>query len=116
MPSKLIKVPFNRSGVLMHYADPHRETGYDAAHEWREPKKFRMLLRLHETERGRSAAYFVWKDQDGNFWPMFITDVCELIRNHTVTSGIVEGDWIPRKRGQNFGLRYLGPHEEDGGA
>lgn len=109
-----IKVPFDKQGVLMHYANPDaRPDHFDAAHKWLEPEPIELTLHLYGTERGRSAAYFLWTDGLANVWPMFMKDMADLVKNAAINYGVVSGMWIPCKRGQNYGLRYLGPVEED---
>lgn len=102
------EVPFDGDGVLMHYATYRRHPPYTAA-EWRRPEPFEARLTIEGVRSGMSAKYVMWTDSRGGRWPMFIPELLELIRTGTITSGVVNGRWIPRKRGQNFGLRYLGP-------
>lgn len=102
------KVPFDGDGVLMHYATYRPYPPYTAA-EWRDPEVFEAELTLENVRSGMSAKYVMWTDARGCRWPMFIPELLELIKTGTVVRGVVLGRWIPRKRGQNFGLRYLGP-------
>lgn len=103
--SRQYLVPFSEQG-LVHYANP-RFSRPDI--EWREPQEFYARLTLEGTERGRSAAYFIWTDQAGRTWPMFIGDMALLLQGAIVAHGVAKGLWIPRKQGTNFGLAYMGP-------
>jgi hypothetical protein len=105
-----IKAPFDKEGALMHYARyGYGPDHYYGAHEWRVPEPIALRLTLEQTERGRSAAYFIWLDDEGRRWPMFMTDLAHLLHHGTVAQGVADGMWIPRKRGENFGLRFEGP-------
>jgi len=108
------QVPFDRSGALMHWADS-RKSAYtsDKAAEWRDPEPFQATLRVIGIQRGRSAAYFRLADDLARCWPMFMKEILELVQVAVINQGTVEGWWIPVKRGQNFGLRYLGPEEPE---
>lgn len=116
MPKKpAYRVPFDERGVLMHYASAEGCGHlYDAAHEWRDPEPVTMTLAVHGLSRGRSAAYFLWIDEHFREWPVFMKEMLEIVRTATIINGTVRGAWIPCKRGNNYGLKYLGPDE--GGA
>lgn len=110
MAREPIQVPFGKDGALMHYARPgYGPEVYFGAQEWRPATPIALRLTLSHTERGRSAAYFVWTDEQGRRWPMFMTDIADLLQEGTVVKGVCEALWMPRKRGQNFGLSYAGP-------
>ena len=101
------QVPFDGNGALMHWAAPQSYPPYNAA-EWRDPEAFEAELTLDHARSGRSAKYVIWTDPGGRLWPMFIAELIDLIRHGVAPGGVVLGWWIPCKRGQNFGLRYLG--------
>jgi hypothetical protein len=106
------KVPFSENGALLHYAIPQeRRLTYrhpDQADTWRDPEPFRAELTIDHARSGRSAKYVIWTDPNGRLWPMFIAELLKLIKHGIAPGGVVLGWWIPCKRGQNFGLRYLG--------
>jgi hypothetical protein len=107
------QVPFGEDGALLHWADPRPGAwAYDQAAAWRDPEPFHAELTILDTMRGRSAAYFRLKDDLARCWPMFMAEVLDLIRTAVITEGTVKGYWIPCKRGQNYGLRYLGQELE----
>lgn len=110
MPRDVILVPHAEDGSLFHYArtgSQHDPWGRRVT--WREPAEFSAKLTLTGTERGRSAAYFMWSDEEGRTWPMFLSEMAVLAQSAIIAHGIAKGRWIPCKRGQNFGLRYAGP-------
>lgn len=109
------EVPFDREGVLMHYAVPkdYPRRSVDQAADWRVPGEIELTLILHGTTRGRSAAYFLWKDQLVRLWPMFIADLADMLKQVVLREGEITAKFIPCKRGQNYGLRYAGPAEDD---
>ncbi|GAA0918627.1 hypothetical protein [Nonomuraea longicatena] len=115
----LKEAPYDQHGNLMHYPqDDHRrnpETGAYAVvpPDWRPITEFTATLTMTGRRRGWSAAYFMWTDQDGHEWPMFLADLDHLIRSATIANGVVTGTWTVGKRGANFGVRYVSPAEDD---
>lgn len=94
------QIPFDKDGNLLHYAEKNQS--YYGAHEWKEVFEFYGTLKVTDYSRGRSAAYFHLKSQDGRRYPMFLTDFMEIIPR--IVYGSVTGIWTFAKRGQNFGL------------
>lgn len=102
MPSKVTKAPFDHEGNLLHY--PVVYTSGRAYPEWRPNIPFVATLTIYGMSRGRSAAYFIWQDEDEHEYPMFISDAVEVLRRCTISNGRVTARWIVKKRGQNFGI------------
>lgn len=132
MPAKkkLIEVPYSSDGSLMHFPEstwdyseavrveeghgwkvPPREVGA----EWRRNDPFTATLWLVETRRGRSAAYFIWRAGDGREYPMFISDMLQLVKSGVTIrpGGAVSTRWVVTKRGSNYGIRHAGTEEAD---
>lgn len=123
-PKKFL-VPFTKQGALLHYADEREHAWYRrnaeehdeplprwiADIEWKENTPFYKTLYIDGHQRGRSAAYFIWKDTSNNEFPMFMTDITDLIRGGRVEYGIVSGWWNVAKRGQNYGVRFISEKE-----
>lgn len=110
--AKTWQAPYNGKGDLQHYpstwwtANPG--TGKSDLHspEWRDPSPFRAVLVYEGYARGRSAAYFMWRHQiTGTRYPMFMTDLDEMLRTRTIPVQGVHATWIECKRGSNFGIR-----------
>ncbi|MFD7835552.1 hypothetical protein [Streptomyces sp. NPDC059761] len=101
--TRLAKAPYNRDGDLMDYVDSYP----DRVHEWRRNRAFRALLVLHDSERGMSAARFVWHNSEGgHIYKMFMTDMTDLVKNApNIYKGTVDTWWIAQKRGKNYGIR-----------
>lgn len=133
MPAKkkVTEVPYSKNGSLMHFPEttwdyseavrvdeghgwkvPPREVGPD----WRRNDPFTATLRLAETRRGRSAAYFIWRSDDGREFPMFISDMLLLVQSGVIIKpgGSVSTWWMVTKRGANYGIRYAGAEETAG--
>jgi hypothetical protein len=71
-------------------------------------KGIRQLeLKLDSYTRGRSSATFWWTDEVGRRYPMFLTDLEDVIRNEKINFGVVGGLWTATKRGQNFGIKRV---------
>jgi hypothetical protein len=119
--TKVTEVPFTAAGALMHF--PERSYDYSKAvrlevgfgwevpprvidPDWRPNLPFRAMLMLKGSARGRSAAYFLWEDAAGREFPMFITDMTDLVRHETaLRAGVATAWWMVAKRGQNYGVR-----------
>jgi hypothetical protein len=108
------QAPFTQDGHLMHYPqDRYTGTYVDAVYvpgpvigpDWRPIEPFDATLTISDMHRGRSAAYFECVDGDGHKFPMFMTDLLDVIRTMDVRRGTVAGRWVVGKRGQNYGIR-----------
>lgn len=76
--------------------------------EWREITEFDLELQLEDIERGRSAARFIWVDPaTGAKYPMFMTDMKNLVLSVTMERGLVMGTWTVVKRGANYGIKLV---------
>jgi hypothetical protein len=78
--------------------------------KWRDNTPFEARLALAGMRRGRSAAYFMFTDEDGHEYPMFMSDLETLLCSPGgVAGGITGGQscprWVVQKRGQNYGIR-----------
>lgn len=108
MAAKQILYPYDERGNLMHYARPADRGGYHQAAEWRPGEEFTATLVMDHSISGMSAKYFMWKDCFAVRWyPMFATDLVDLTQQGEITRGVTTAVWTPRKRGQNFGIRFL---------
>lgn len=93
--------PVDLGWELMEYA-AYKEI------EWRPNDPFETTLVLVGQERGRSAARFIWEDPTTQTrYPMFMSGMLDLVKNHTIIKGIVTATWIVVKRGQNYGLEAV---------
>jgi hypothetical protein len=98
------KIPYDAEGNMMHYAD-RTYLGIHVANEWRENIRFWTSMKLLGMNRGRSAAYFTWQDDNGFEYPMFMTDLVDLLNRSKVFFGETGPQpWKAIKRGRNYGL------------
>jgi hypothetical protein len=97
----LKEAPFSAGGDLEHYA------GYSA--EWRPNTPMELELAISGMTSGYSAKYLNWVDADGHSYPMFVSDLIDMLREVVVEHGTIHAMFQVRKRGQNFGLCYAGP-------
>lgn len=100
------EAPFDGDGNMLHYPDNfymNRDGG------WRQVQPFEATLTIVGLNRGRSAAYLTVVDEAGHNYPLFITDLVDIIQNRDIIGGRLTGRWAVRKRGQNFGI---GPAKE----
>ena len=128
MAKKLICFPFI-DGNLQEYSrnnlnDSERERVYNgeevttdlypnSKHKeiWKPNTEVELTLHYNGYGRGRSAVTFYWIDDDGHEYPMFITDVDELLTQDMGTSK-VHAIFTYVKRGQNYGIKFLRKIEE----
>ena len=96
------KAPFSRDS-LMHYAQ-ERFSGTSV--EWRDNVPFEATLTIDRMTSGYSSKYTIWKDEQGNSYPMFVADIVDLVKEAPISNGTVKGKWIVRKRGQNYGIKF----------
>lgn len=109
---EVLQVPFNTTNE--HYKGlvsyPY---GWETVDEWRDNYAFVATLKLDTFERGRSAAYFVWRDvETGLRYPMFLTFTEEVLKRARVTMGIISGEFTFAKRGTNYSIRMVFESEE----
>jgi hypothetical protein len=109
------KIPFDGEGNMLHYPEsylmspnpkyaPDRVPG-----EWRDNEPFQARLELVGFQRGRSAAYFMWRDEEGHTYPMFLVELERLLRTGY---GVVDGRtelsfWEGRKQGNNYSITWV---------
>lgn len=107
MKTSIKEIPFDEKGNLLHYvANWERNKAI-----WKPNVPWDGTLTLDRISRGRSAAYFLWLDDEGHIFPMFLTDLGEIVRHHTISHGRITGRWGVVKRGTNYGVKLLSPGE-----
>jgi hypothetical protein len=74
--------------------------------DWRPNEPFRAVMEFVGMSRGRSAANFDLKDEHGIPYTMFMTDVLDLMKRHSIKKGKTDRlEWAFCKRGQNYGVK-----------
>lgn len=114
---KAPRVPFDgnvmQSYPMSHYArDACGRHVYDESGravregpEWRLLEPFEATLTLVGRERGMSRQTFLWKDeQTGITYPMFASDLFDVIQRATITKGYAFARWVAHKKGTNYGI------------
>lgn len=117
--SSVTEAPYDRDGNLCHHETDGRwyETIGPGPRdyvfhepEWKPIAEFAAALVYDGYGRGRSAAYAFWKDTaSGARYPMFMTDLDAVLSSGVMQGSTVTGRFTVSKRGQNFGITYLGP-------
>ncbi|GAA4209550.1 hypothetical protein GCM10022252_76230 [Streptosporangium oxazolinicum] len=104
------KAPYDARGNLQHYPGPSYSAQLGSVPtDWRPNTPFTATLTFRGSQRGRSAAYFLWEDANGRTYPMFLADLGDLILSTTLDKGVITGEWIVGKRGKNYGLKHHKP-------
>ncbi len=100
MPKGDYKIPFDKDGNQQHYAD-----SWMTDLEWRDNAPFVATLTYVGYSRGRSAAYFDFKDHNGKIVIVFLKDFEAMIPH--LVKGSVTGSFKFIKRGQNYGCQLI---------
>lgn len=105
--STITHAPYATDGSLLSYADTWMLQSGQA--EMREIVPFDAVLVLNGMHRGQSSALLYWIiENDDRRFPMFLTDVCTLMSSSVITHGRTGMcTWTVRKRGQNYGLKFV---------
>jgi hypothetical protein len=98
-----ISVPYDADGNLLHNPGP---AGRGWAHQWRPNDVFECTLAGPTVTRSGGIGHVEWRSAEGRIFPMFVTDLVEMINRADILGGSVQGRWIVRKRGQCYGLAY----------
>lgn len=96
------KIPFNKKGDQMTYADHY-------VHEWRENSVFQMALTFETYGRGRSSVVLIFRGRKKAKYSMFMTDANNVIP--LMNKGKINEYWTFQKRGQNYGIRLATDEE-----
>lgn len=95
-------IPFC-NGDLLHYPEVYGSRVI----EWRPNYVFEDTLEYVGYARGRSAAYLKFRSKrNEKTYSMFMTDFDNCA--HSLIFGELEGKFTFIKRGQNYGLQFLG--------
>lgn len=96
----LLKVPFDHKG----------QQGYSINHypKYKELNNevFYGTMHLSDYSRGNSSVKFIFKDEKGLNYEMFISNFLALAKEKDTSKGIT-GYWGFLKKGQNYGLTYV---------
>ena len=104
--NSLLTAPYDDRGNLRDYVW--------GSSEWRPNDPFHATLTYVGYTRGRSAAGFVWADDEGHNYPMFMKQMDELLTEGRIGidllhgTSIVTGTWQVVKRGSNYGIARIG--------
>jgi hypothetical protein len=104
-PTAPIKIPFYKNtGGLVPEAEGPRDWI-----EWRDNFEFDALLVMTGFDRGGIGAIrAVFADEAGVQYPMFVSDLAELLRDAGVVCGKVRARWTFAKRGKAlYGIRRV---------
>lgn len=102
-----LEIPFNNAG-MMGYDERFGQTHKVKNHI------FNAVMEVKYMSRGRSSAKLIMTNKIDNLeYEMFLTDVTDMLKNGLVNFGIIEGLFVFTKRGQNFGVKYLGPNIQE---
>lgn len=93
-------VPFNRN-VMLDYPN------YGA--EWVELQPFYApSMEFVGYSRGQSSTKFDVEDENGLRYPIFVSDLFEILKSGNIYSGVIYGEvWQAVKKGQNYGIKLL---------
>lgn len=108
------KIPFHpEHGGVMHWPERLMRKGEDGKYhevdlDWRDNYEFKAILVYQGYRRGRSAAYFLFKEAETEaVHSMFMSDFDDIARS--MINGHVLETWTFHKKGQNYGIRMVSP-------
>lgn len=100
------RIPFDAKGNQLHYPETYSWTnGKRDEVEWRDNAPFEATLSYDGYSRGRSAAYFDFKDQNGKTVVVFMKDFEAMVPH--MSKGAVAGTFVFTKRGMNYGCQLV---------
>ena len=118
MPKKLnYKAPFLEDGSVPSYPsnwDILRGKYQEVKIDWKDVEPFYADLRFTGMDKGsHGSTRYTLKNlnSDANYC-MFTVDVLDILMTHGIQGGILHGYWVVQKRGQNYGIRYIGEEVE----
>lgn len=76
MTQPKLKFPYRADGSV-----PHFPKEWEEKYTWKESEPFKAKLTLEDMARGRSAAYFIFKNENGAVFTVFMTDLVTMIRD-----------------------------------
>jgi hypothetical protein len=102
---KNYQIPFLPDGSVPHYYGGY---GQQNGVEWKDPEfTFDGVLVFEGYSRGRSAAYFNFRNRDtGAQYSMFLTDMEDILKHRIIALGMIGGRWGFVKRGGNYGIQF----------
>lgn len=92
------QVPFDENGNMLGYISPWGAKNV----EMRDNVEFEATLSHTGVFRGRSAATFYWKDENGVTYPMFLNVMSKSVP--LIVDGKLSGKFVVIKRGQNYSV------------
>ena len=95
------QIPFDSDGNQLHYPESWRPGGV----QWRDNAPFNATLSYSEYSRGRSAAYFIFKREDGREVTVFLKDFESMVPH--MVKGTITGTFQFTKRGMNYGCQLV---------
>jgi hypothetical protein len=102
--SKPLQVPYTQDdmGVNHYLSYPHWNSNVII-----DPLPFKASMKITDSHRGRSAAQLVLVDiKDGETFPMFLNQAMLMLKDCTMTKGVITGWWYFIKRGANYSIAY----------
>jgi len=108
MSKIMIPVTRDREEMLKYVGKiyEYNQNGSDC-YKWVQNHMWSDTMVLDGLERGRSAAHFIiYSEVSGKRYYMFMKDMVDMIKNHTIENGRISGCFTYAKRGQNYGIKY----------
>lgn len=98
-------VPFNRN----HMLDWAPSSYGNSTVEWVELQPFyAQSMEFVGYSRGQSSTKFDVEDENGLQYPIFVSDLFEILKSGNIYSGVIYGEvWKAAKKGANYGIRLV---------
>lgn len=82
--------------------------GYSENFEMRENLPFEATLTFVKYALDSQSRYFIWKDAQDVYYPMFENEIPSIIQHGVGDGGTISALWIFKKRGPKFGIALAG--------
>lgn len=109
--NKIEMIPVSRdTESMLKYVGCTYETMPDGTEYWKWVQNFLWsdTIVVDRIERGQSSAHFIiYSEISGKEYCMFMKDLLDLIKKHTVENGRISGCFTYCKRGQNYGIKIV---------
>lgn len=102
------QIPFDEAGNQLHYPEVWTfMNGKRGDVVWSDNVPFQAKLTYTGFNRGRSAAYLDFTDENGKSVTFFMKDFDKIVPD--LSGGAFTGTFIFIKRGQNYGCQLIEP-------
>lgn len=102
------EIPDEEETEIIYSGKPFEKHGI----VWKPNEEVELTLHYDHYGRGRSAVGFIFKDDNGHQYPMFLTDMDDILKMGCCVTSI-HAIFTYTKRGANYGIKFVRWCEND---